>query len=413
MIPNNVVRLFQRGALRRGDQFFQRGHKRGNRILRRHSADTVISAGHNADQLPLRSAVLRDRHGRVTGCRFQGKDVGKRLIRAEIGVTAHKSGFETLDFGNHRRLAFNGLRAVNKGDAAFLCESHCQSVTGDRLHDSGNQRDIQRNCRLFSLFKTHQRGFQGHVCRDALRGRITGNQQILVERMRRFLIIGCHILPPLEPGTAGILTYIVQHFSFFCKGGKKTFFERRLQNLYIFRNLPNFYFLSLFFYIFMIKFQNQNRILLFFVPMIQSLSDFFATPKKAPFIRTKGAFLISSNPNLVSLSLYLHQRKIRHSILTPKKSFAKKYELRFVFRVRIIYVWWSIGDSNPFMFTHNHYIKPIIGTTVLQNVAKSRFPTPHFSVKNPPFTPLVLHIRCIPSTAFFRFWTNSAYLHTA
>ena len=102
VVPNDVVRFGEGCALLRGDKFFQRRHKRLYKRGLFHACHTVIAAGHDADQLAVRRAVVRYGNGGVTGLFFERKHIRQRRIGRDVGIRRHKARLIRLCARHHR-----------------------------------------------------------------------------------------------------------------------------------------------------------------------------------------------------------------------------------------------------------------------------------------------------------------------
>ena len=195
VLPDDVVCFLERGVGVRGDQIFKLGHEFRDRSVQLHAADAVVAAGDDADQLAVGGAVLGDCDGGMSGLILELEDILEGLVRADIGIAGDKARLVALDSGHHCSLILNRLGTINKGDAALFCQRNRHLVVRNRLHDCGNQRDIQRQGAFFlSLFEFDQWGLQADICRDALGGRIAWNQQVLAKSVGRFTKIKRHKL---------------------------------------------------------------------------------------------------------------------------------------------------------------------------------------------------------------------------
>ena len=192
VIPDDVVGLFQAGAFRSGDEFLPWSHERLDFGVHVHTADPVVTAGDQSQESAFRRAVFRHRHGGVAGPLFQGYHFCKRIIRFQVGIALDKSGFVGFCLADHGSFLFDRLRSVDEGDSALLCQSDCQGIAGDGLHDRGNHWDVQGKFRLFAFSILDQRGPQAHIVRDAFLAGIPGNQEILVKCMSWFVDKSCH-----------------------------------------------------------------------------------------------------------------------------------------------------------------------------------------------------------------------------
>ena len=167
MFPNDIICFLQRGAFGSGDQLFKRSHKAFDLLGRIHTADAVIATRNDTHKTTLGSAILGNSNGRVTRFLLQSKHVGKRLIGTQVGIAANEARLIALNLGNHSSLAFNRLRAKDKGNATLLRKGYGETITRNRLHNCGDQRDVKRNGRLFPALIAHQRCFQRNICRNA------------------------------------------------------------------------------------------------------------------------------------------------------------------------------------------------------------------------------------------------------
>ena len=192
MIPYDIVGDLERGVRRRGNQLFKRGHELGHLHVGFHTGNAVIAAGDDAEQSAGSRAVVRDRNGGVAGPRFQVEDIRQRLIRLDVGIGYDKAGLVAFDAGHHRGLALDGLRAVNKGNAALLRKRDRHAVVRNRLHDGRNHRDVRIQGGLLSFSELDDRGAEADVRWNTFRGRITGYEQVFVERVRRLAKIIRH-----------------------------------------------------------------------------------------------------------------------------------------------------------------------------------------------------------------------------
>ena len=76
MIPDDVVCSLERGALGCGDQLFKGSHEFRNLEIGRHTADAVISTGHDAKQLAGIRTVIGYSHGGVAGLLLECQNIG-------------------------------------------------------------------------------------------------------------------------------------------------------------------------------------------------------------------------------------------------------------------------------------------------------------------------------------------------
>ena len=190
VLPDEIVGERQGGRIRIGpDELLERRHERMHFRIERHAGDTVVTARHDADELAVRGAVFRDRHGRMSRLSEKIEHPTECRIRTDVRVTADKARFIVLHTRDHRRLCLDGLRAIDERYTALLGEGNRHRVVGDCLHDRRGQRDIHRERRLFITTKFDERRAQGNICGEAFRRGVAGYEQILSERMRRFSVI--------------------------------------------------------------------------------------------------------------------------------------------------------------------------------------------------------------------------------
>ena len=200
VLPDDVVGDLQRGIGRRRDELVKRRHEFGNGGIGAHAADAVIAAGDDAQQLAFCGTVLGHGNGGVTGLFLQSKDISQRRVGTDVGIGLDKARLIALDASDHGRLVLDGLRAVDEGDAALRGQGNGHFVVGNRLHDRGYHRDIHgQGALFFALAIFHQRGFEAHIGRNALRRGITGNQQVFAESAARLGIIKRHFTSLLRP----------------------------------------------------------------------------------------------------------------------------------------------------------------------------------------------------------------------
>ena len=196
VIPDDVVCFFQRSAFGSGDELLEGSHEGRNLCIHGCAAESVVTAGDNAEKLAVCSAVFGNCDGGVTERFLECYHFSKSLVGTDVGVGAYEAGFVAFDTTNHSRLIFDGLRTVDEGYAAFFCERDCHAVIRDSLHDCGHERNVHGNCGFFSTFIFYKRRFQRNVCRNMRGIGITRNKQIFAECMRRFAIIKSHFINP-------------------------------------------------------------------------------------------------------------------------------------------------------------------------------------------------------------------------
>ena len=127
---------------------------------------------------------------------FERDNIGKRPVRSDIGIGGHKARLITLYPAHHFRLFFDGLRTVNERNSALFGKRDGHAVVGNRLHDRGYKRYVHGNCRFLAALEFDKRRFQRNIQWNAVGIRISGNEQILAESMRRLAVIIRHFLTP-------------------------------------------------------------------------------------------------------------------------------------------------------------------------------------------------------------------------
>ena len=192
MLPDHVIGLGKgRGICIRIDEILELRHKGARLGIKTHAGQTVITAGHDAQELARRRAVLRHRHGGMArpGKKLQNLPQGRAGL--DIGVTVDKA----LDTGHHSRFFLNALGTVDEGNTALLGQGNGHGIIGHGLHDGRCHGNVHGDFRLLALPELHQRRFQGHIRRNALVRRIARHQQIFPESMRWFLEVECQPNP--------------------------------------------------------------------------------------------------------------------------------------------------------------------------------------------------------------------------
>ena len=106
-------------------------------------------------------AVIGDGNGGMAGTGLEVQHIAQSGLRRQVGVGSDKALFVGLDPAHHIGFLFDGLRTVNKGNAALLGQRNRQFLTGNRLHDGRYHGDIHFQRALFlALAVLDQRGFQ-------------------------------------------------------------------------------------------------------------------------------------------------------------------------------------------------------------------------------------------------------------
>ena len=219
VIPDDVVGFLQSGLLGSNHQLLTGSHEGGNLVGGLHAGHTVVTAGDDAQQLAVGSAVLGDGNGGEAVLGLQSQNVSQGVVGSQVGSGGDKTGLVALDLGDHGSLILDGLGAVDEADAAFLGQSDGQGVVGNGLHDCGSQGNIQGDGALFNaLAVLDQRGLQADAIGNALFRAVAGDQQIFAEGVAGFGIVVRHLIFP--PRCFCISIFIFQK-------GITEFFRRR------------------------------------------------------------------------------------------------------------------------------------------------------------------------------------------
>ena len=126
-------------------------------------------------------------NGGVAGAGLEVQHIAEGGLRRQVGVRGDKALLVGLDAADHIGLLLNGLGAVDEGDAALLGQGNRQLLTGDRLHDGGDHRDVHfQRAGFLALAVLDQRGFQADSRRNTLGGRISGDKQVFTKSTGRF-----------------------------------------------------------------------------------------------------------------------------------------------------------------------------------------------------------------------------------
>ena len=200
VFPDDVVCFLQSGLLGSGDQLCTGSHEGRNLVRGIHTGNAVVTAGDDAQELAVGSAVLGDGHGGEAVAFFQSQNVSQSMIRSQVGSRGDEASLVALDLGNHGSLLLDGLRTIDKADTAFLCKSNGQSVVGNRLHNSRSHGNVQRDGGLFhALAVLNEGGLQANTVGDTLFRSVTGDQKIFAEGVAGFRIVVSHCcIPPVK-----------------------------------------------------------------------------------------------------------------------------------------------------------------------------------------------------------------------
>ena len=227
VLPDQIVGLLERRVLAGVGQGFKRRHERGHGRGQFHAGDAVVTAGDDPEKLALGGAVVGDGDGRMPRALFQSEYVGKRRIGAKIRVALDKAGLIGFDATDHIALRLDGLRAVDKRNAAFPRKRDRHFVIGDGLHDRGGHRDVQRNGGFFAALEFGQGRFERDIFGFAVFVGVTRHQQKLAESSGRFGNNHGHMM-----------FFFLSGFLFFYLFFQKTIF---FKTIYMYENLVKLY----------------------------------------------------------------------------------------------------------------------------------------------------------------------------
>ena len=194
VVPDDVVGNLQAGVHGRHDHVLARRHEAGHLLVHGHARQAVVAVRHHAHQLAVRRAVLGHGHGGVAVLVLEGHHVGERHLGREVRIARHEAGLVVLHARDHGRLILDALRAVDERQAALGGQRDGHAVVGHGLHDGGHHGDVQRDGRFLATAVLHERRLQAHILRDTFCRRVTGYQQVLVERAGRLIEIVGHEL---------------------------------------------------------------------------------------------------------------------------------------------------------------------------------------------------------------------------
>ena len=183
VVPDDVVGNLEADVLVAYDELLTRGHELGDLRLVVITAGAIVTAGDDAQELTLGSAIVSDRHGGVTGLLLELDDLLHGHVGGQRGIGLNEASLVILDGLDHSGLGLGALGTVNEGQATLGSERDTHVDARDGLHDGGNHGDVQGDCRLLTALKAGQRRLKRDVVGDALRGRVARDQQILRKRV--------------------------------------------------------------------------------------------------------------------------------------------------------------------------------------------------------------------------------------
>ena len=131
----------------------------------------------------------------MAGLALEGHDLAHRRLRRDGGIAGDETCLVGLDLADHGSFGLRGLRTVDEGAAAFACERLGQPGPGNGLHDGRHHGDVEGERRVLALLELDQRRLEGDVGGDVLGRSVPGNEKVLVEGMRRFLVVKRHSGP--------------------------------------------------------------------------------------------------------------------------------------------------------------------------------------------------------------------------
>lgn len=153
VVPDDVVSNLEADVLVTHDELLTRGHKPGDLRLVVIAAGTIVTAGDDAQELTLGSAVVGDRHGGVTGLLLELDDLLHGHVGGQRGIGLNEAGLVILDSLDHSGLGLGTLGTVNEGQATLGSERDTHVDARDGLHNGGNHGDVQGDCRLLTALK--------------------------------------------------------------------------------------------------------------------------------------------------------------------------------------------------------------------------------------------------------------------
>ena len=204
VVPDYVVGSLERGVGRRNDEFLARGHEVRHLLVQAHARQPIVAAGHDAQKLAVRGAVVGNGHGGVAVFLLERHHVAQRHVGREVGIGGDEAGLVVFDARDHGRLVGDGLVAVDERQAALGGQRHSHAVVGHGGHDGRHHGDVKRKRALLLAFAVfHKRSLQAHGRRHARCRRMPRNQQVLVEGTGRLVEIVGHGLLHLRSAWDG------------------------------------------------------------------------------------------------------------------------------------------------------------------------------------------------------------------
>ena len=153
VIPDDVVGNLKADVLVAHDELLTRGHELGDLRLVVIATGTIVTAGDDAQELTLRSAVVGNRHGGVTGLLLELDDLLHGHVGGQRRIGLNETGLVILDGLDHSGLGLGALGTIDEGQAALGSERDTHVDARNGLHDSGNHGDVQGDCRLLTALE--------------------------------------------------------------------------------------------------------------------------------------------------------------------------------------------------------------------------------------------------------------------
>ena len=214
VVPDYIVCFLERGVFGRGDELFARSHEFRYTKLRRHTRNTVIASGNDAEQMTVAASVVCYRNSAVTVAFDKRKHVSQSVLRSKVGIAYHKACLVAFYARDHGSLIGYALRPVNKRKTALACKSYCHFVVRNRLHYSGDERYVEIYRRAFAAAEFDERSSERNIFGYAVGRGVARYEQIFAEGVRGFRVEVCHFKSPylsvllfFHQSTAGCRVY--------------------------------------------------------------------------------------------------------------------------------------------------------------------------------------------------------------
>ena len=171
---HHFARFLNTGADRNGNQFFARRHDGGHGQIQTRFK-TQIAVGHDADNL----AVLHHRQPRhfAFALRTLRQQFANEFVGRHGHGVFHNAAFVAFHLAHCQSLLLGRHIFVDDADAAFLRHGNRQTRLGNRVHGSGQQRQVQ--CDFLG-----ERSFERDIAGENLG--MSRDEQNVVERIAFF-----------------------------------------------------------------------------------------------------------------------------------------------------------------------------------------------------------------------------------